>query len=82
MIKEKEQPAFPRTWDANKDTIGDTGLTKREYAAIQCLQGMLAGKVTVVHNANTGQNPQGMADVATQYADALFNRLEKKDSNG
>lgn len=47
-----------------------TGLTKREYAAIQIMAGLAA-------DPNTTCNEQIAAKVAREWADALFDELDK-----
>lgn len=52
-----------------------TGLTKREYFAAMALQGILAGNEI---NRTGRKTPYSIAELATSYADALINALNKK----
>ena len=61
----QNEPAFPcAAMDAVEGTIYQEGLTKREWFAGMALQGLLA-------------NPNGRAEAAVYYADALIKELEK-----
>jgi hypothetical protein len=62
-------PAFPRNYDSN----GHNGLTKREYFATLCLQGLLANSVLT-----QGYSPaKRTAEEAVTYADALIEALNQ-----
>lgn len=69
----------------NRDTLagGEWGLTKREAAAMAALQGELANQHTASNAHRMGAattNGNGfdiLARRAVNYADALFNELDK-----
>lgn len=72
-------PAFPvSTTNAStghQDNIYSwqfPGLTKREISAIAAMQGILAGQESRL--------PDRVAELATQYADALLDRLSKTEA--
>lgn len=80
----RNEPAFPcehaptsvsgvRTWAQSN------GLTKREHAAIQIVKGLLSNPKITEHPAF---DKPGCVNEAIQYADALFDELEKEASNG
>lgn len=57
------QPAFPAHHT-------DSGLTKREYAAIMAMQGFLTYRI--------GYTSEQVAFFCVQHADALLKKLEEK----
>ena len=70
-------PAFPIPHFARPDgrvDYGFSGLTKREYVAIQLAAGMLADE-----SADSGSTypPNGLAHRAVEFADALLAELAK-----
>ena len=80
-MKNKDHPASPTTialdfsdTDINGGTNGKLvvpGLTKREYAAIHALSGLL----TTIKGVETIEQ---IAQLAVLQADALFDQLEKE----
>jgi hypothetical protein len=62
-MTDKTAPAFPYEYAQY------SGLTKREYAAIAAMQGLLSNSAVDFTFTST-------AEMAIQYADALINKLE------
>lgn len=66
-------PAFPNS--------GQTGLTKREYAAIEAMKGLLARHTyaTVdIGGPKSDIDPKGICNDAIVYADELLKQLDEK----
>ena len=80
MTTNSNDMAFPKT--ANKD-FGDTpeyGLTKREYFAAMCLQGMLSNPdlyKIAAQNVKSDEMSDFYALCATENADSLIKLLNK-----
>ena len=79
------EPAFPGTeiqmvgnsYDGMKEVKRlVSGLTKREYAAIMAMQGLLA-----CTSLGLGASSNAIATTAVLYADALLTELSKGDSS-
>ena len=70
-MENKNELAFPliETNEVNQST--NTGLTKREYAAIMAMQGLLAS------DAPFSEDAEQCAEAAIKYADELFSQLDK-----
>ena len=86
-MRNRDMPAAPTDPQDAVDFTGKPyaehqGLTKRESAAIAALQGLLAGegarKVSVADAMGITRS-QAYVQEAVDYADALFNELEKED---
>ncbi len=72
-----EESAFPVSASQNDNfpdviQVHEYGLTKREYAAIKCLQGLLANNSG---NANEENVAEHYAKSAIKFADELFTQL-------
>lgn len=70
-MENKDQPAFPTTWDTTHrpETQTDGGLTKREYFAGLAMQGMLA-------NPQLDIGKETIEKAAVDFADYLLKALE------
>lgn len=77
-MENKDLPAFPFVESATPGESVSLGLTKREYIATMCLQGLLANS-----DYNCPSRPKNMVTtgntiiVALNYADCLLKELEK-----
>lgn len=69
------QPAYPFTTDAEKDTELYSGLTKRELIAAMAMQGLLAGDVKKYEVNDDVLHGFLVAKDAIHCADALLNKL-------
>ena len=78
-IKNGGMPAIPPTYEqiktANSGNYDHTGLTKREQFASIAMQGWLARCSDVPHLIYI--NPDDVAELAVEFADALLVELEK-----
>jgi hypothetical protein len=72
-MENKNESAFPCIWDMrrNPDFGTEAGLTKREYAAIMAMQGLLA---------NTSIDKEDLARYSIAAADELLKQLEDKQN--
>lgn len=73
-------PAFPSHEASNTDPrnqISGGGLTKREYAAIAAMQGLLAGTKNVPGKTEE-DTAKDYGELSVKLADALLAALEKK----
>lgn len=72
-MKNSDKPAFPPTMDDPNYIEGHKGwcygMTKREYFAIQCLNGMLSDPDRI-------GNESQLSKRAVEYADELLKQLE------
>lgn len=81
------EPAFPQSESKLGNKMGDEhlgveGLTKREYAAIMAMQGLLAGRSYDVNNGGEFWcQPKETAITAVQLADALLAKLARKEGS-
>ena len=79
-MKNADMPANPHEWrdytEHGGEMIRETffGLTKREYAAIEAMQGIC---VNSGRNGTDYHKPENIAKIAVKLADALFEELEK-----
>lgn len=87
-LKQNERIEDPTTGciTINESEYCYTGLTKREYFAGLAMQGMLSsdysGEFMGEINDNTNDRPNGLADNAIRYADALLKQLgEQNEQN-
>lgn len=74
-MTEKDEPAFPVSPEGSRGKVSSVhgGLTKREYAAIRAMEGILAGlPQTAEYHAET------TAETAVRHADALLAELAKE----
>ena len=74
-------PAFPSTW--SKDVvIGNEGMTKREYAAIAAMQGLLATQGAMANKDARwlSFSNEHTAKISVAVADALLRELAKEES--
>lgn len=70
-MNNEDRPAFI----SDNPVYHCNGLTKREYIATACLQGLLSDARHIVANAKTTTR---LIQVAIAYADELLRELEKK----
>lgn len=74
-MKNSEEQAFPfRSVSHSETEDNNYGLTKREYFAIKCLQGLIAypGKL----EGNSQKNIDKMCQFAIELSDELLKQLE------
>jgi len=68
-ITKSHESAFPGRPD---DNVADIGLTKREYFAAMAMQALASDPTLTSH-----KTPLEVAHIATVYADALIEELNK-----
>ena len=73
-MKNQEKQAFPFFHDYGKeDMTNESGLSKREYFAILCMQG-LASK----YNLKEPNDQEIISKMAVELADSLLTELERE----
>lgn len=79
-----KRPAYPTSYAYDSDDgitrVTHFGLTKREYIAAMCLQGILANGVTFQISSDRidpNEFPELYATVALEHADELLKQLGK-----
>ncbi len=83
-MKNSERKAFPPA-NSPFELSENLGLTKREYAAIQAMAGILSGNSPDINfkkdlSQPSPYNQKQVAASAIQYADALFEQLDESTS--
>lgn len=77
-----DKPIYPSTEITTSDVLGHEltskishiGLTKREYASMVAMQGLIAGRWACPDNVPN--DPKTVAEESVKYADELLKQLE------
>lgn len=81
MFSSEAKPCQVRD-SSTQSTLDVSGLTKREQFAVMAMQGMLSNKYvsefSTEINDDSYDMPNGLANNAVRYADALLAQLEEK----